>query len=93
VPIGGTALNDRQIQRQPDLESLGSREEQSDQNPKGRLQRLMEQAVGCEIPRADFPGYYAQIARNAILAVLEQRCPEGFQPFANQVRDLLGSTH
>jgi hypothetical protein len=86
-----TALNDPSIQRQPDPETLASRKENSDQNPKGRLQRLMERSLGREVPQADFPGCYAEIAKNANLAILEQRCSEGFQPFAGQVRELFGS--
>ncbi len=86
-----TALNDPSIQRQPDPETLASRNENSDQNPKGRLQRLMERSLGHELPQADFPGSYAEIAKNASLSTLEQRCSEGFQPFAGQVRELFGS--
>jgi len=85
-----TALNDPSIQRQPDPETLASRNENSEQNPKGRLQRLMERSLGGEIPQADFPACYAEIARNTSLSVLEQRCSEGFQPFAGQVRELFG---
>ncbi len=83
-----TALGDRSIQRQPDPEKLASRDEKSDQNPKARLQRLMEQCLRAEVPHIDFPRRYADIAQSAEIAILEARCSEGFHPFADQVRGL-----
>jgi hypothetical protein len=83
-----TALEDPGIQRQPDPESLTARDEASDAHAKGRLQRLMEQALGRTIPKSDFPIHYAAIAEAAAIEVLRQRCSEGFQPFAEQVREL-----
>jgi hypothetical protein len=83
------ALEDESIQRQPDPEKLSARDEKNDRNPKGRLERLMVAALEGEIPQSDFPEHYAAIAREIDLAVLDQRCPEGFGPFAQQVRELV----
>lgn len=85
-----TALNDPTIQRQPDPESLDSRDESSEKNPKGRLERIMSKALGHEIRRKEFPDLYASIAEAAELETLRVRCPEGFQPFALQVHELAG---
>ena len=84
-----TALEEPTIQRQPDPEGLDSRDEQSDNNPKGRLERLMKKAIGREIPRSEFPDRYADIAQAVDIQVLENRCSKGFQPFAMQIRELV----
>ena len=82
-------LDDETIQRQPDPESLTSRDEHSDNNPKRRLSGIMEQAAGESVPSAEVPERYAAIAALTDLTVLEERCPQGFAPFAGQVRDLV----
>ena len=82
-----TALNDPSIECQPDPEKLVSRVEQSDGNPKGRLQRLIA-ASPVGLHGQDFTAIYAEIARHARLAVLEERCPNGFGEFALQVREI-----
>jgi Domain of unknown function (DUF4276) len=86
-----SCLEDHAIQRQPDPENLTGHDEASDHHPKGRLERLMALALGHDIPSSDFPFHYAAIALAAEVHVLEQRCPQGFQPFAAQVRALPGS--
>jgi hypothetical protein len=83
-----SALGDDSIQRQPDPEGLSSRDEQSDQNPKRRLARLMEQALGSAVSRSEVPDYFSRIAQDSDIQQLETRCPEGFCPFAAQVREL-----
>ncbi|HUY91724.1 MAG TPA: hypothetical protein VMV10_23480 [Pirellulales bacterium] len=83
------ALGDPSIVCQPDPESLVSRDEKSDKNPKGRLQRLI---AGSPAGRQeDFTSVYASIARHSRLAVLEERCPTGFGEFARQVREVARS--
>ncbi len=84
-----TALEEPTIQRQPDPEGLDSRDEASENNPKGRLERLMKQAIGREIPRSEFPDRYAEIAQAVNIQLLEMRCPTGFKPFATQMRELV----
>jgi Domain of unknown function (DUF4276) len=84
-----TALGHRAIARLPDPESLTAHDKADNDHPKGRLARLMTTALGGEIPHGDFPGHYAAIARESAISVLEERCPAGFRPFAEQVRDLL----
>jgi hypothetical protein len=74
------ALSDATMQRQPDPESL--------KDPKGKLREILTGAVSREIQTGDFPDHYAAIAKAVAVAVLEQRCPEGFGPFAEQVRAL-----
>ena len=81
------ALDDPSIECQPDPEKLVSRVEQSDANPKGRLQRLIA-ASPVGLHGQDFTAIYAEIARHARLAVLEERCPNGFGGFALQVREI-----
>jgi hypothetical protein len=81
------AIGEPSIECQPDPESLVSRDEQSDKNPKGRLQRLiLRTPVGAHSP--DFTALYAEIARLARLSILEERCPTGFGQFAEQVREV-----
>ncbi len=81
-------LGDDAIQRQPDPESLTSRDEKSEQNPKGRLQRIIEKALGDCPESIDFPAHYAAIAGAAKFETIEERCPAGFAPFSRQVRTL-----
>jgi hypothetical protein len=82
------ALGSHSVGRQPDPETLASREEQSDLNPKGRLRRIMEQSLGGPVYYEDYPLHCAAIASTLAIGVLEERCPEGFRPFATQVRGL-----
>jgi hypothetical protein len=82
-----TALRDPSIECQPDPESLTSRDETSDRNPKGRLQRLIT-ASPADSLSSGFSEHYAAIARQCDLAVLERRCPSGFRGFAASVREL-----
>jgi hypothetical protein len=83
-----TALADPSIQRQPDPESFASRDDTSDQNPKGRLERLIIRAKGHGVLRGEFPDYYGTIAAEIDMSILENRCSEGFGAFAQQVRAL-----
>lgn len=78
------ALNNDEIVRQPDPESLTSRNEHSDNNPKGRLERLIANSA----VDSDFTTVYARIASAVNMQVVEIRCPQGFAPFAGQVREL-----
>jgi Domain of unknown function (DUF4276) len=82
-----SALGAPAIQRQPDPETLAGHDNDSEQHPKGRLQRLIAQTQSHGIP-CDFTAHYANIARNLATQVLEKRCSEGFRPFAFQVREL-----
>ena len=70
---------------QPDPESLVSRDEASDRNPKGRLRRLILDSPAGAGSR-DFSMHYANIARQADLSTVERRCPSGFHGFAASVR-------
>lgn len=81
------ALNDPSIICQPDPESLTSRDEASDKNPKGRLRRLIVRTPAGQESN-DFSMHYAKIARNADLRILEARCGSGFGLFATEVRSL-----
>jgi hypothetical protein len=83
-----TALEDPSIQRQPDPEDLDSRDKESEKYPKRKLARLMEQSLGREIARSEFPDLYGKIAEAATIHFLQERCPDGFRPFAEQVREL-----
>lgn len=85
------ALDDPTIQRQPDPEKLTAQETSSDHHPKGRLERLMVRALKRDIPTGAFPDHYADIATHLDLRVLEERCPQGFRSFAEQVRELPAS--
>lgn len=78
------ALGDASIECQPDPESLVSRDERSDRNPKGRLRRLIAASPGGS---TDYSIHYAEIATLADLAVLERRCQSGFRGFAASVRE------
>lgn len=84
------ALGDSSIVCQPDPESLVSRDEQSDNNPKGRLQRLIARSPAGQRGQ-DFTAVYAEIGKHARLDVLEERCPTGFAAFAAQVREVARS--
>lgn len=77
------ALGSTSIDCQPDPESLTSRDETSNRNPKGRLRRLITESPNGS---NDYSMHYAEIARIADLAVLESRCPSGFREFAASVR-------
>ncbi len=79
------ALGDPTLERQPDPENLTAHDRDADDHSKGRLERLMIRALCREIPHSDFPAHYADIARELAISVLEERCPAGFRPFAEQV--------
>lgn len=70
-----------------DPESLTSRDEASDRNPKGRLQRLIAASPAGQ-ESSGFTAHYAAIARHADMSILERRCPTGFRSFATSVREL-----
>lgn len=53
-------------------------------NPKVALEMLIETGQ-CTLSRSEI---YASVAREARLNVLIQRCPKGFAPFAERVRQL-----
>lgn len=82
-----TALEDPSIDCQLDPESLISRDEASDRNPKGRLQRLIAASPAGQ-ESSGFTAHYAAIARHADMSILERRCPTGFRSFATSVREL-----
>ena len=82
------ALADTNIQRQPDPETLATHDGMSGQHPKTRLRSLIENSPSCE-DLVDSPSLYAAVARAVDVNVLEHRCPKGFRPFAEQVRDLV----
>lgn len=82
-----TALEDPSIGCQLDPETLISRDEASNRNPKGRLQRLIAASPAGQ-QSGGFTAHYAAIARHADLSVLERRCPAGFRSFAASVREL-----
>jgi Domain of unknown function (DUF4276) len=82
------ALADTSIQRQPDPETLTTNDEKSDQHPKTRLRRFIEDSPSRE-NSDDSPDLYAAVARAIDVDVLEHRCPRGFGPFAKQVRELV----
>lgn len=79
------------VPRQSDPESLSSRDEQSEQNPRGRLLHLIENTRGKLTTTGDFAALCAEIANAASIAVIETRCKEGFEPFARQVREMVVS--
>jgi hypothetical protein len=82
-----TALDDPSIECQPDPESLVSRDERSDKNPKRLLQRLIAKTPAGK-RSLDFTAHYAEIARHTRLNILEERCPAGFGRFAAQIREV-----
>lgn len=64
------------VQRQPDPETI--------RDPKGMCKRLRESAgLGPELTEM-----YAALATALNIAVLEERCRDGFAPFARRVRSL-----
>ncbi len=77
-----TALNDPNIQRQPDPESLKGHKES-----KVRLQLLIDQNQANQATPDGLVGLCAEIARASEIKALETRCPDGFKPFAAQVRE------
>lgn len=85
------ALDSNDIQTQPEPESLSAREESSANNPKGRLNLLMREALGNESDAESYGFICAAIAKASSIDVLERRCSDGFAPFAKQVRELIQS--
>lgn len=79
------ATGDNSIQRQPAPESLASRDKQSENNAKYRLQQLIAKARPAD---ANLSKVYADIALAADLGTVAKRCPKGFAPFADDVRRL-----
>ncbi len=49
----------------------------------------MEHALKREFSLSESPEWCARIAQEIDLSQLTKRCPEGFPPFAQQVRELL----
>lgn len=82
------ALDDNSIKRQPAPEKLASRDDKSLKNPKGLLAHVMKGSMQREVSADEFPELCARIAEEIDLAQLEKRCPKGFQPFAEQVRQM-----
>lgn len=80
------ALGDPSIECQTDPESLVSRDEASDRNPKARLRRLIVDSPA-GVSSTDFSMHYAHIARLADLTTVERRCPSGFHGVAASVRE------
>lgn len=80
-------LENPAISRQKDPESLTSRDETSANSPKGCLNQLIDESQE-GAASSDYPELYAAIARAIDLDVLIKRCPEGFVPFAAQVKEM-----
>lgn len=88
-----SALNDESIQLPPSPENLTSRDDKSEKSPKGLLRSLMETALNRQVSRDEYLELCSAIAMQIDLSRLEKRCPNGFQPFAAQVRTLLHPTN
>lgn len=76
----------QQYPRGVHVEALSERSGKQDHRPK----RILERIAGLK-HREDSSAFREAIAARTEVAILEQACPRGFAPFADQLRQTLGS--